>query len=232
MQVGGPEEQGEDGVRVMKGFVDSSDNCAFHIAGFQPVTLSDFPNHTAAIVFTQGCNFACPFCHNRELIPVSLPVRSENNEVCKSATENLYRVMEFLKQRRGMLDGVVLSGGEPTLQPGIRRFAAKIKELGLAIKLDTNGSLPDVIDELLKGGLLDFIAMDIKGPWSRYEECCGRPGMASEVKKAVDLVAKSGLPYCFRTTFFPSLLSEQDLECIRRQLPKGADYVVQQGHES
>ena len=224
--------QGEDGVQVMNGFEDPRDNCAFHIAGFQPVTLSDFPNHTAAIVFTQGCNFACPFCHNRELIPVSLRVRREKNEVSKLATENLYRVMELLKKRRGMLDGVVLSGGEPTLQPGIRRFAGEVKELGLAIKLDTNGSRPDVIDALLKSGLLDFIAMDIKGPWSRYEECCGRPGMVREVKKAVDLVATSGLPYYFRTTFFPSLLSEEDLECIRRQLPKGAKYFVQQGNES
>ncbi len=223
--------KGEDGVRVMNGFDDSRDNSAFHIAGFQPLTLSDFPGRTAAIVFTQGCNFVCPFCHNRELISVPPSVRCEKYEVSKVATENLHRVMELLKGRRGMLDGVVLSGGEPTLQPGIREFAGEVKELGIAIKLDTNGSRPDVIAALLRDSLLDFIAVDIKGPWSRYEECCGRSGMVSEVKKSVELVASSGVPYYFRTTFFSSLLSEKDLECIRRQLPKGANYLVQKGHE-
>ena len=132
------------------------------IAGLQKMTLLDFPGRVACTVFLHGCNYRCPFCHNAELL--------------EGKQEPLMTVEEFLgflKKRVGLLDGVCVSGGEPTLSPGLRELLAAIRELGFAVKLETNGSRPKVLKELVAGGLVDYVAMDIKNAPGRYGETCG-----------------------------------------------------------
>ncbi len=185
-----------------------------NIAGFQSLTLSDFPARTAALVFTQGCNFRCPFCHNHSLMEVRFAVSHEE-------------VLVQLHQRRHLLDGVVISGGEPTLQADLADFLARIKALELQTKLDTNGSRPQVLQALLHRGLLDYVAMDLKAPWDRYEVLAGVPLDVTALQRSVELIVSSGVEHQFRTTWVPSLLSRRDIQRIREDLPYGANYRVQ-----
>jgi pyruvate formate lyase activating enzyme len=160
------------------------------LGGFQPFTLSDFPGHVAAIVFTQGCNWRCHYCHNRTLWKRSRP-----------ATELIPEsfVLETLQRRRDHLDGVVITGGEPTIQEDLPRFLRKVRRFGLATKLDTNGSRPEVIAELLEEELLDYIAMDIKAPFESYEAVTRCPVNIDALRKSIELIENSGLSYELRT---------------------------------
>ena len=134
------------------------------ICGLQKTTLLDFPGHVAATVFTGGCNFRCPFCHNSDLLGNDAEVIYTDEEVLK-----------FLAKRKGILEGVAITGGEPTLQPDLREFILRVRELGYRIKLDTNGSRPDVLKSLCEEGLIDYVAMDIKTCKERYPEVTGIP---------------------------------------------------------
>lgn len=190
-----------------------------NIGGFQTLTLSDFPGRVAAIVFTQGCNFRCPFCHNGSLLPMR----------CDPAA--LYPSREVLRrlgQRRTFLDGVVISGGEPTLQEDLPPFIAEIKTLGLQVKLDTNGSRPEVLGELFEAHLVDFVAMDIKAPWTHYDRLAGVAVPTRAIRTSMELILESGVPHEFRTTVVLSLLSPADLEEIQSQLPLGSPYRLQE----
>ncbi|NQU23871.1 MAG: anaerobic ribonucleoside-triphosphate reductase activating protein [Candidatus Nealsonbacteria bacterium] len=160
------------------------------IGGFQPFTLSDFPGHVAAIVFTQGCNWRCPYCHNRSLLKTRRPEQELIPET---------HVFDILHRRRNELDGLVITGGEPTIQEDLPRFIHKVHRMGLAIKLDTNGSRPGVIGRLLEEGLLDYIAMDIKAPLDRYESVVGHPVDIGSIQTSIELVKNSGVPHEFRT---------------------------------
>ncbi len=160
------------------------------IGGFQPFTLSDFPGHVAAIVFTQGCNWRCPHCHNRSL----LKMRRPEQELIPEA-----HVFDVLHRRRNELDGLVITGGEPTIQEDLARFLHEVRRLGLAIKLDTNGSRPGVIRRLLEEGLLDYIAMDIKAPLDRYESVVGHPVDIGPIQTSIELIKNSGIRHEFRT---------------------------------
>ncbi|HPC96336.1 MAG TPA: anaerobic ribonucleoside-triphosphate reductase activating protein [Sedimentisphaerales bacterium] len=188
------------------------------IGGFQALTLSDYAGHIAAIVFTQGCNFRCPFCHNGPLLPLDRPV-------AELVDEGL--VLDALKSRAAFLDGVVITGGEPTLQNDLRTFIERIRTMRLKVKLDTNGSHPEVLADLLARRLLDYVAMDIKAPFARYPQLTGVDAPVEAVRESLALLAGSGTPCEFRTTFVPSLLSEHDLDEIRSYLPQGARYAVQ-----
>lgn len=188
------------------------------IGGFQPLTLSDYPGRVAAIVFTQGCNFRCPFCHNGTLLAADAPAKSLLDEAT---------VLETLRARQTFLDGVVLSGGEPTLQPDLGAFIATLKQLGLLIKLDTNGTRPDIIRDLLDRGLLDYVAMDIKAPPAKYAQLAGAEAPCDRIEETVRLLIASETPCEFRTTFVPGLLTKSDLEVIRAGLPRDAKYTVQ-----
>ncbi len=185
------------------------------IGGLTPFTLSDYPGKVAAIVFTQGCNFACPFCHNSGLIPTG----HGSNEMVK--------VLEFLSKRRGRLKAVVISGGEPTIQPDLPFFLQEIKRLGFEIKLDTNGSRPRVLDQLIQMGLLDFIAMDVKAPWRKYEKLSGCKVDTSVIERSIEIISKNNISHLFRTTLVPGLLDESDIQEIRRWLPKDSKHIVQ-----
>jgi pyruvate formate lyase activating enzyme len=176
------------------------------IAGLIKSTLIDFPGCIACVVFTAGCTYDCFYCHNRALIggdAVALPMKE------------LWR---FLESRVGLLGGVVVSGGEPTLQPGLKEFLGSVKRLGYAVKLDTNGSKPAVVGELLADGLVDYVALDVKAPWERYREIGGLQAEAAAVEATLRLLASASVAYEVRTTLCPTLM-EDDVLKIARSMP-------------
>lgn len=186
------------------------------ISGLQRVTASDFPGRLAAIVFTQGCNFHCPFCHNSSLLPM------DTDSLIGEDT-----VFGFLQKRKSLLDGVVITGGEPCLQDDLAKFCRKVKDMGFAVKLDTNGSRPAVIKELLHENLVDFIAMDIKAPLSRLPELTGTTSHGPRISQSISLIAASGVDHLFRTTDVKPLLSSEDHRGIKELVPPGSLHVVQ-----
>jgi pyruvate formate lyase activating enzyme len=186
------------------------------ISGLQPVTVSDFPGRLAAIVFTQGCNFHCPFCHNGSLLPMDADALIGEDTV-----------FAFLQKRQKLLNGVVISGGEPCLQDDLAGFCRQVKEMGFAVKLDTNGSRPGVIEELLNENLVDFIAMDIKAPLSRLAELTGTVSHGPQIHRSISLIAASTVDHLFRTTDVKPLLSAEDHRGIKKLVPPGSRHVVQ-----
>lgn len=188
------------------------------IGGFQALTLSDYPGHMASIVFTQGCNFRCPFCHNGSLLACDRPLAERIDE------DSMF---DCLRARAAFLDGVVLSGGEPTIQEDIVAFIERVRTMGLKVKLDTNGSHPEVLRDLLGGRRLDCVAMDIKAPFGKYDRLAGVTAPVEAIRESIALLVEIETPCEFRTTFVPSLLSERDLDEIRSYLPTGARYTVQ-----
>ena len=165
------------------------------IAGLQKFSLIDYPNHPCAVLFTQGCNFRCPFCHNPELVLPSHftpPIPTED-------------ILTFLKKRQKQLPAVTISGGEPTLHADLLDFLHTIKSLGYKIKLDTNGTRPQVIAQALSQNLLDFIAMDIKSTPPTYHQLAGSQVNIDHIHHSIHLIQNSGLPHLFRTTLYPPL---------------------------
>lgn len=160
------------------------------IGGYEPSSLVDFPGHVAAVVFTQGCNFRCPWCHNRALV--------EPKEFGPILSVEF--VMDHLERRRGKLSGVVVSGGEPTLQPDLADFLEGVRALGYPTKLDTNGSDPEALERLLARGLVDFVAMDLKAPWERYDEACGGRVDRIRLERSLAILRGSGVEHHLRTT--------------------------------
>jgi pyruvate formate lyase activating enzyme len=189
-----------------------------NIGGYQPCSLCDYPGHVAAVVFTQGCNFRCPFCHNPEL----LPLRSGARPLIPEAA-----ILERLTRRRGQIDAAVISGGEPTLQPDLLEFLQAIRELGLKIKLDTNGSRPDVLTALFGARLLDYVAMDVKAPWPSYSKLAGVNVCENDLLKSVRLIVASKIAHEFRTTLVPVLMSDQDVAAIQIQIPDTSPFRTQ-----
>ena len=160
-----------------------------NIQGYQKLTLLDFPGKVACTLFTGGCNLRCPFCHNATL--VRSPHESENME---------NEVLEYLSLRKGLLDGVCITGGEPLLQPDLVDFMRKVKALGLAIKLDTNGSLPERLKAILETGLVDYVAMDVKSSPEGYAKAIGIETDFSPFEESIKLLKACGIPHEFRTT--------------------------------
>jgi len=188
----------------------------FKIAGVQKTTLLDYPSKVAAIVFTQGCNFRCGYCHNPELL--------EQNKNTKILLDSF---ISFLKTRQGKLDGVVITGGEPTLQPELYDFILKIKELNFCVKLDTNGTNPEIINKLLLNNLLDYIAMDIKAPLDKYRQITSVKVNLDNIKKSINLILNSKIDYEFRTTVVKSQLSFEDFEKIGQMINGAKTYILQ-----
>ena len=189
-----------------------------NIGGFLPVSLSDYPGHVAAVVFTQGCNFRCPFCHNGNLIPLARPA-------CDLLCEE--EILKSVAARRGKLDAVVVSGGEPTLQADLAEFLHKLKKLGYAVKLDTNGSRPVVLESLLKSKLIDYVAMDIKAPLPCYERLAGVTVDVSAIRQSIEVLPRSGIDHQFRTTEVRLLLEADDMNEIRALVPSESTHRVQ-----
>lgn len=187
----------------------------FVIAGLQKSSLLDYPEKISAIIFTQGCNFRCSYCHNPELLNFA------DGKICPQ------ECLAFLKTRQKKLDGVVITGGEPCLQKGLITFIKEIKKLNFAIKLDTNGTCPEVIKQLLDLKLLDYIAMDIKAPLEKYKEIVGFEIEPDKIKKTIDLIMRSGVDYEFRTTVLKSQLSFQDFQDIGKLINGAKKYYLQ-----
>jgi pyruvate formate lyase activating enzyme len=187
------------------------------IGGLQKISLIDYPGRISAILFTQGCNFRCPYCHNPELVdPVRYsPTLSENE------------VIAFLEKRRGKLDAVTVTGGEPTLQPDIDRLLKAIKRMGYLIKIDTNGSNPEVLERLIRGRLLDYVAMDVKGPLRKYARIARVKVDTAKIRKSIGLVTASGIEHEFRTTVVRSQLDNDDLIATAKLLKRAQLYVLQ-----
>ncbi len=187
------------------------------IGGLQKVTLIDYPGKIGATVFTQGCNFRCPYCHNPELVDAGLygpPVPEAE-------------VISFLEKRRGKLDAVTVTGGEPTLQQDLEGFVAALKAMGYFVKVDTNGSNPDLLARLITRGLVDYLAMDIKGPLKKYGAIASVAVDTSRVLRSIELIISSGVAHEFRTTIVRSQLTPRDLVSIARMIPQARLYVLQ-----
>lgn len=187
------------------------------IGGFEPLSLCDFPGTPAAVIFTQGCNWRCRYCHNWSLLPQSGP-----NQL------NMEDVLRLLIDRRTLLDGVVISGGEPTLQSDLIDFVYTLKDMGFRVKLDTNGSRPSTLETLVSRNLLDYVAMDIKAPWKKYGEIAGVEDVdIKSVQKSVTILSRGSVYHHFRTTYDRDRLSEKDIENIRRLLPTKSTHIIQ-----
>jgi pyruvate formate lyase activating enzyme len=187
------------------------------IGGMQACSLSDYPGRVATVVFTQGCNFRCPFCHNGSLLSLT-PSTPAIDEI-----DLLLR----LQARRTLIDAVVVSGGEPTLHNDLPEFLEKLHALDLAVKLDTNGSQPDMLKAIVRSGLIDFIAMDVKAPFAAYDMLAGVHVPLEVIKDSIKFIAASGLEHMFRTTFIAEQLTLDDVEMIRGILPPGSPHHVQ-----
>lgn len=193
------------------------------ICGFNKTTLLDFPGRVAATIFTGCCNFRCPFCQNGDLVlhPGQLPLFDEEE------------VLRLLQKRKGILTGVCVTGGEPTLQPDLAVFLKKLKEMGYLVKLDTNGYLPQVLEGLAGEGLLDYVAMDVKSSPGHYAAVAGLPGLQMErIFRSVSFLQSSGLPFEFRTTVVKGLHSAEDFLSIGQWLQGPYPYFLQSYQES
>lgn len=190
------------------------------ISAVQKLTLLDFPGRTACTVFTPGCNFRCGYCHNAEFV---IPERIEKIKDSFIPEETLFN---FLKKRKGLLDGVCVTGGEPSLQPDLSDFFEKVRELGFATKLDTNGSKPEVLRKLLDKKLLDYVAMDVKSSPEKYLDFVGIE-IADKVAETRDLIMRSDIDYEFRTTVVRELIHENEFKKILEFVRGAKKYALQ-----
>lgn len=193
------------------------------IGGIHKFSLIDYPGKIACTIFTLGCNFRCSFCHNAQLV---LPDKF-------NPPLSLSEVTRFLEKRNKQIEGVVISGGEPLIQKNLYDFLAYIKDFGLPIKLDTNGSLPKQLKHFIDEGLINYVAMDIKNVFSKYSTTCGVAVDTDNIAKSIDIIKNSGLPHHFRTTFYDNDITKKDLETIKKEIvPSGSEYKIQDFKES
>lgn len=198
------------------------------IGGFQKLTLIDFPGRIAATIFLAGCNFRCSFCYNRELV---LP-----KEIKKQPKISEKEFFDFLKERKGLLEGVCLTGGEPTIYKDLPIFIRKIKKLGYLVKLDTNGSNPKMLKKLIDEKLIDYIAMDIKAPLKcqmsnvkcqSYDKATGVKADLKKIKKSIEIIKSSGVDYEFRTTVVPGIHTRENILQIAKDISPAKKYYLQ-----
>ncbi len=195
------------------------------IGGLQKFSLLDYPGHVAAIIFTQGCNFRCQFCYNPMLVWPDYGKANKDKEGHSLSEDGL---LAFLKARQGKLDGVVITGGEPTIHPDLGEFAGKIKKLGYKIKLDTNGTNPKMLKSLLEQKLVDYLAMDIKASMANYEKVVGVKVAGEKIKQSLKIIMASGLDYEFRTTIVPSLTDQAEIKAIGEMIKGAEKWFLQQ----
>jgi len=202
------------------------------IGGLQKFSLLDYPGYVSAIVFTQGCNFRCHFCYNPVLVWPEYEVGKVKNISSQDETQKGHTLQEddlfvFLENRIDKLDAVVVTGGEPTMHKDLPEFLEKIRYLGYKIKLDTNGTNPEMLEELIKKNLVDYIAMDIKAPFLKYDLVTGVQPDLSKIKKSIKILKKGKIPYEFRTTVVPDLLQKEDIKKMGEQISGGDRWFLQ-----
>ncbi len=194
-----------------------------YFCGMNKTTLLDYPGHVAATLFTGGCNMRCPFCQNSGLV-LAPKVQPEIPEK---------EVLAFLQKRRGILEGICITGGEPTLQPDLESMIRRVRKLGYLVKLDTNGYRPQVLKHLLEEGLLDYVAMDIKASRENYSAACGLPEVELPlIEESVELLKASSIPYEFRTTVVKGIHKAEDFTAIGQWLQGCKAYYLQNYHDS
>ncbi len=185
--------------------------------GFEKFTMIDYPGKIACMVYTIGCNFRCPYCHNPELVDETVETRISEKEV-----------LDFLDERKGTLDGIVITGGEPTMHGrDLLNFVGKVKEKGFLVKLDSNGTNPELLQEMIDKKMVDYIAMDIKSPLSKYSRTVARAVDVDAIKKSVNILMSSRVPYEFRTTVVKALLSPEDILEIGQEIKGARKYYLQ-----
>ncbi len=184
--------------------------------GFQKTSLLDYPDQISAIVWTIGCNFNCPFCYNPQLVKGNVEQISEDE------------IFSFLKKRKGLLEGVSISGGEPLLQKDIADFIQKLKKFDYLVKIDTNGMFPDRLKDLIDRKLVDYVSMDVKAIKKKYNQLTGVKTDIKNIEKSIDIIKKSAPDYEFKTTFVPDLLKKEDIIEIAQWLEGSKTYFLQQ----
>ena len=187
-----------------------------NIGGFQKTSLLDYPNTLSAIVWTMGCNFRCPFCYNRDIVLGDVTEISEKE------------VLSYLEKRRDVLEGVVISGGEPFLQQDLREFLIQLKDLGYCVKIDTNGMYPDELQEVIEAGLVDYVAMDVKAPKEKYEQLAGVSVDIKKIEASIQYIQAQAEAYEFKTTFIPEILVREDVVEIGKWLEGSDVFYLQQ----
>ncbi|OUP67035.1 anaerobic ribonucleoside-triphosphate reductase activating protein [Drancourtella sp. An177] len=193
------------------------------IQGLQKLTLLDYPGKAACTIFTAGCNFRCPYCHNAYLV-----TQTESHDDIDQE-----EIFAFLKRRKGILDGVCVSGGEPLLQNGLEEFLRQIREMGYAVKLDTNGSFPERLDRFIEQGLIDYVAMDLKNSRKHYGQTIGVPGFdIRPIEDSVDILMEGRIPYEFRTTVVREFHQRSDFEEMGLWIRGAKRYFLQQFEDS
>jgi pyruvate formate lyase activating enzyme len=186
------------------------------IGGIQKTSLLDYPDEVSAIIWTIGCNFRCPFCYNTDIVlgnAKSIPTKE---------------VFSFLEKRKKLLDGLVITGGEPLLQEDIFKFCEKVKELSYLIKIDTNGTFPKKLKELIDNNLIDYVAMDIKAPKKKYQNLTNVKVNIKKIEESINVLKNSKIDYEFRTTFVPELLTKKDIIDIAKWLKNSKKFYLQQ----
>lgn len=188
------------------------------ICGFQKMTMLDYPGKVACTVFTGGCNFRCPFCHNALLV----------TDIDENTLFNEDEIISYLYKRKGIIDGVCITGGEPLLQKDIKDFLVKVKQTGMPVKLDTNGSYPDKLRDLVESGLIDYVAMDIKNSKEKYPLTVGIPGYdISKIEESVDFLLSHAVEYEFRTTVVREFHTAEDISDITKWISGAEKYFLQ-----
>lgn len=193
-------------------------------AGIQKLTLLDFPGQVACTLFTRGCNMRCPFCHNASLVVRANEQKTYTNE----------EILSFLKKRQGVLDGVAITGGEPTLMPGLAEFMTQVRALGYKIKLDTNGTRPEVLKSIVRDGLVDYVAMDIKNCREKYGETVGFDASydLSPIDESIAFLMEGNVDFEFRTTISKTYHTEEDIIKIGKWISGDEKYFLQQFKDS
>jgi len=186
------------------------------IGGFQKTSLLDYPEEISAIIWTLGCNFNCPFCYNPDVVKKTAKIISEEE------------ILSFLEKRKNVIDGLVITGGEPFLQKDIGSFCEKIKKIGYKIKIDTNGTYPEKLKELLDNKIVDYIAMDVKAPKGKYKKLAGVDVDISKIDESIQIIKNKAPDYEFRTTVVPGLISLKDVVEIAKWLENSKRFYLQQ----
>lgn len=191
--------------------------------GLQKLTLLDYPGKTACTVFTGGCNFRCPFCHNASLVA----------DIDGADTYSEEEILGFLSKRTGLLDGVCITGGEPLMHSGIAEFIKKVKDMGYKVKLDTNGTFPEMLRKLLEDKLVDYVAMDIKNSGEKYAATAGTENISlSDIEKSINMLKSTDIDYEFRTTVVREFHTEEDIIKIARWIKGAKKYFLQNFEDS
>ena len=186
------------------------------IGGFQKTSLLDYPDRICAIVWTVDCNFRCPFCYNKNLVNGNVELFNEDE------------VLSFLKKRKGLLEALSISGGEPLLQEDIVDFIKKVKKLDYLVKIDTNGTFPERLKEIIDEKLVDYISMDIKAPKNKYNKLAGTKANLRKIEESIEIIKNNAPDYEFRTTFIPDLLKKKDIIEIAKWLEGSKRFYLQQ----